>query len=104
MTSHRHPPHQLLGRSEQELAWFQRRSLLQAAALWVASGGWAAAHAQGRSNIVELRGDVLRAQGKTEEAVSAYQDALTHLDATLPSRGLVELKLADLGAPASKES
>lgn len=52
----------------------------------------------------ELRGDVLRAQGKTEEAVSAYQDALTHLDATLPSRGLVELKLADLGAPASKES
>eukprot|EP01041_Mallomonas_annulata_P022433 gene22433-42727_t len=50
MTSHHHP-HQLLGRSEQELAWFQRRSLLQAAALWVASGGWAAAHAQGRSNI-----------------------------------------------------
>lgn len=60
MTSHRNHPHQLLGRSEQELAWFQRRSLLQAAALWVASGGWAAAHAQGRSNIVELRGDVLR--------------------------------------------
>ncbi|MBT9511713.1 MAG: FecR domain-containing protein [Acidovorax sp.] len=59
MTSHHHP-HQLLGRSEEELAWFQRRSLLQAAALWVASGGWAAAHAQARSNIVELRGDVLR--------------------------------------------
>ena len=60
MTSHRNHPHQLLGRSEQELAWFQRRSLLQAAALWITSGGWAAAHAQGRSNIVELRGDVLR--------------------------------------------
>lgn len=52
----------------------------------------------------ELRGDVLRAQGKTEEAVSAYQDALTHLDATLPSRGLVELKLADLGAATPRES
>ena len=36
------------------------RSLMQAAALWVASGGWATAHAQARSNIVELRGDVLR--------------------------------------------
>ncbi len=52
----------------------------------------------------ELRGDVLRAQGKTEEAVSAYQDALTHLDRTLQSRGLVELKLADLGAAAPQES
>jgi hypothetical protein len=60
MTRHRHPPHQLQGRSEEELTWFQRRSLMQAAALWMASGGWAAAHAQGRSNIVELRGDVLR--------------------------------------------
>jgi len=59
MTSHHHP-HQLLGRSEDELAWFRRRSLMQAAALWMASGGWAAAHAQARSNIVELRGDVLR--------------------------------------------
>lgn len=52
----------------------------------------------------ELRGDVLRAQGKTQEAVSAYQDALTHLDAMLPSRGLVELKLADLGAATPRES
>ena len=33
---------------------------MQAAALWVAGGGWAAAHAQARSNIVEVRGDVLR--------------------------------------------
>ncbi|GDY35157.1 FecR family protein [Acidovorax sp. NB1] len=60
MTRHRHPPHQLQGRSEEELTWFQRRSLVQAAALWMVSGGWVAAQAQGRSNIVELRGDVLR--------------------------------------------
>ncbi|WP_298209751.1 FecR domain-containing protein [Acidovorax sp.] len=60
MTSHHHPPLQRLGRSEEELAWFQRRSLIQAAALWMASGGWVAAHAQGRSGVVELRGDVLR--------------------------------------------
>lgn len=55
-----HPPAQLLGRTEDELNWHRRRSLLQAAALWVAGGGWTAAHAQSRSNIVELRGDVLR--------------------------------------------
>lgn len=52
----------------------------------------------------ELRGDILKAQGKNEEAISAYQDALTHLDANQPSRGLVELKLADLGAVAPQES
>lgn len=52
----------------------------------------------------ELRGDILKAQGKNEDAISAYQDALTHLDANQPSRGLVELKLADLGASAPQES
>jgi predicted negative regulator of RcsB-dependent stress response len=46
----------------------------------------------------EIRGDVLRDQGKREEAVSAYQDALTHLAQGVPTRGLIELKLADLGA------
>ncbi len=55
-----HPTHQLLGRSEDELTWFKRRSLVQAAALWMAPGGWAAAQSQARSNIVELRGDALR--------------------------------------------
>jgi predicted negative regulator of RcsB-dependent stress response len=52
----------------------------------------------------ELRGDILRAQGKPIEAVEAYQDALTHLQEGLPARGLVELKLADLGASAPLES
>jgi hypothetical protein len=49
--------HQLLGRSDNEVLWFQRRSFLQAAAAWTALGGAAMAQAQSRSNIVELRGD-----------------------------------------------
>src|SRR4051812_6860589 len=51
--------HTLQGRTENEILWFQRRSFLQAAASWTAMGGFAAAHAQQRTNIVELRGDAL---------------------------------------------
>jgi len=49
--------HHLTGRTDTEVLWFQRRSFLQAAAGWVAAGGAVAAHAQTRSNIVELQGD-----------------------------------------------
>ena len=49
--------HQLSGRTDTELLWFQRRGFLQAAAAWTALGGSVAAQAQSRSNIVELRGD-----------------------------------------------
>lgn len=51
--------HQLQGRTEQELLWFQRRDTLKAAAAWLAMGGLPAAMAQQRSNIVDLRGDAL---------------------------------------------
>jgi hypothetical protein len=51
--------HTLLGRTEQEILWFQRRSFLRAAAAWTAMGGYAGAIAQQRSNIVELQGDAL---------------------------------------------
>ena len=51
--------HTLEGRTDNELLWFQRRTTLQAAAAWVATGGWTAAQAQRRSNIVELEGDTL---------------------------------------------
>ena len=51
--------HMLEGRQEHEVLWTRRRSFLQAAAAWTAAGGLAAAHAQQRSNIVELRGDAL---------------------------------------------
>ncbi|MEP6792453.1 MAG: iron dicitrate transport regulator FecR [Ramlibacter sp.] len=49
--------HTLQGRTEDEVLWFQRRSFLQAAAAWTAMGGFEAAHAQQRTNIVELQGD-----------------------------------------------
>lgn len=49
--------HILQGRTEHELTWYRRRGFLQAAAAWTALGGFAAAHAQQRTNIVELQGD-----------------------------------------------
>jgi hypothetical protein len=49
--------HILQGRTEDEVLWFQRRSFMQAAAAWTAMGGFSAAQAQQRSNIVELVGD-----------------------------------------------
>ncbi len=53
-----------LSRTDNELTWFQRRQTLQAAAAWVATGGWTAAHAQQRSNIVEMVGDTLLNGGR----------------------------------------
>ncbi len=49
--------HELQGRSEEEILWFQRRSFLQAAAAWTAMGGAATVSAQQRSNVVQLLGD-----------------------------------------------
>lgn len=51
--------HQLQGRTERELLWYRRRSFLQAAAVWTGLGGWSAAQAQQRGNIVELAGDAI---------------------------------------------
>ena len=51
--------HSLQGRTENEVTWFQRRGFLSAAAAWSAMGGWGAAQAQSRSNIVELQGDAM---------------------------------------------
>ncbi|MDP4073318.1 iron dicitrate transport regulator FecR [Acidovorax sp. A1169] len=59
MTNSQHP-HQLQGRTEDEVVWYQRRSLLQAAAAWTAAGGFTVAHAQQGRNVVEMRGDVRR--------------------------------------------
>lgn len=52
-------PHILQGRTEAEVLWFRRRSFLRAAAAWTSAGGFGAALAQQRSNVVELRGDAL---------------------------------------------
>jgi predicted negative regulator of RcsB-dependent stress response len=46
----------------------------------------------------DRRGDVLLAQGKTDEAVKAYQQAQAGLGAEQSYRRLVEAKLASLGA------
>jgi len=51
--------HSLQGRSDAELLWFRRRGLLASAAAWVSLGGFAAAQAQQRGNVMELEGDVL---------------------------------------------
>ncbi len=51
--------HTLQGRTEDEVLWFRRRSFLQAAAAWTTLGGFGAAVAQQRSNIVELQGDAM---------------------------------------------
>jgi hypothetical protein len=51
--------HVLQGRTEAEVLWFRRRGFLQGAAAWTALGGFGAAVAQQRSNIVALQGDAL---------------------------------------------
>ncbi len=56
--------HSLVGRNEHEVMWTQRRSFLNAAAAFMAAGGFEAAHAQQRSNIVELIGDA-KVNGQT---------------------------------------
>lgn len=45
----------------------------------------------------DLKGDVLSAQGKTEEARSAYKQALDKIEAKSMYRNLVQLKLDGLG-------
>ncbi len=45
----------------------------------------------------DLKGDVLNAQGKTEEARAAYQQAFEKADAKSPYRNLIQIKLDALG-------
>jgi hypothetical protein len=69
--------HHLQSRDESEVTWFRRRSFLQGAAAWTASGGFAAAWAQQRSNIVDLRGDALvNGQRLAREAFIQTGDAI----------------------------
>lgn len=49
--------HELIGRHEKEILWFQRRDFLRAAAAWTAMGGAATVAAQQRSNVVQRVGD-----------------------------------------------
>jgi len=45
----------------------------------------------------DLKGDVLIAQGKNEEARAAYQQAFEKSDAKSPYRNLIQMKLDALG-------
>lgn len=47
------------------------------------------------ANIAELRGDILLAQGKRDEARSAYQASVDALDANAPNRQAIEMKRDD---------
>ena len=46
----------------------------------------------------DLKGDVLSAQGKTEEARTAYKQALDKIETKSSYRNLVQMKLDALGA------
>lgn len=48
--------------------------------------------------IADRRGDVLAAQGKSAEAVTAYQTAYKAMDAKIEYRNLIDAKLTALGA------
>jgi hypothetical protein len=65
--------------------WYQRRSFLGAAAAWVSAGGFASAHAQSRSNIVELIGDA-RLNGerlRPDQTIQTGDDIVTGPDSSL---------------------
>jgi predicted negative regulator of RcsB-dependent stress response len=49
----------------------------------------------------ELRGDALLKLGKLDSARSAYQDALAKLDADMPGRAALQMKLDNLSQPAA---
>lgn len=57
-----------------------------------------AAHPDAYNGLyIDLKGDVLNAQGKTEEARAAYQQAFSKLDAKSTYRSLIQMKLDALG-------
>jgi predicted negative regulator of RcsB-dependent stress response len=51
--------------------------------------------------VAELRGDILVAQGKRDEARIAYQASIDALDASSPNRQSIEMKRDDLGTTAA---
>ncbi len=78
--------HTLQGRTEDEVLWFERRSFLGAAAAWTTMGGYSAAFAQQRSNVVELVGDAqINGQRLTSRQVIQSGDSI----ATGPGANLI---------------
>lgn len=54
--------------------------------------------------VADRRGDVLLAQGKTDEAKAAYQQAWKAMDEQVGYRRLIDAKLTALGAPPAAET
>jgi len=54
--------------------------------------------------VADRRGDILLAQGKTEEAKAAYRKAWDAMEPTLQYRRLVDAKLTSLGAAPPAEA
>jgi predicted negative regulator of RcsB-dependent stress response len=52
----------------------------------------------------EVRGDALAKLGRVDDARTAYQDALLHLDPQAPNRSFVQMKLDNLAAAVPKDS
>ena len=50
------------------------------------------------SRFAEVRGDIYSSQGKTEEAIAAYLEALETLEAGVGDRDMLVLKLESMGA------
>lgn len=77
--------HSLQGRTERELLWYQRRSFLTAAAAWTAAGGFGAAQAQQRGNIIELVGEatVNGARLRPDQTIQTGDEITTGADTTL---------------------
>jgi predicted negative regulator of RcsB-dependent stress response len=55
------------------------------------------------ARYAEVRGDILYAQGRTEEAVAAYLEALNTREAGVGDRGKLVMKLQSLGAEIPEE-
>lgn len=56
------------------------------------------------SRYALIRGDILRKQGKSEQAREAYQLALTDSSLSGKEREIVQMKLDDLSKPQTKDS
>ena len=82
------------------LAGLQLDAKLYDDALKTLSGDFPGAFA---ALAADRRGDVLQAQGKAAEAVTAYQQAHKAMDEAVDYRRLVEAKLIALGAPPAAE-
>lgn len=95
-----------------EDAGYQATAKLRLAALYIQKEEWDAAVALLQSSFPaefqplahDRLGDALQLQGKTQEAIAAYQKAWQQLDARLQYRALVGYKLNALGVATKTES